>query len=861
MEPDIMISFGSPTWLIPAAVVALIGVIAVVIAARRGHAPQRIRMAAGALKVFGLSLLAMCLIEPVWSGVQPKPHSNLFLALADNSGSLTSGEQADGKTVAEQIAQVAKEQPQPENWQKRLEQDFELHRFAFDRRLRHVSAFDELDWNGGASSLKAALSSIGQRFQGRPLGGIVLLTDGQATDLTTAELQATLKQLGDVPIYPVRFVEPDAMLDLAIQSVSVSQTPFEDSPVSIQCDVAVRGIQHAHDEYEGDLLAVCHLLNDDGETVKTERLPLGTDTSTLPFRLQFRPVATGVAPYRLRVELQAFEGMKEAVLDEATLANNARIVQIDRGSEKQRVLYVCGRPNWEFKFLRRALDEDEQVDLVGMIRVARREAKFDFRGRDAQSSNSIFRGFKNETDEETERYDQPVIVRLNTKDANELRGGFPKKADELFAYDAIILDDIEAGFFKHEQLALIEKFVSERGGGLLMLGGAECFEAGGYNRTPVADALPVYLDKAVYPDNELGLALDLTREGWLQPWVRLRPNEADEKQRLAEMPTFKTLNPSEGIKPGATVLATVSDADGHRWPALVTQKYGHGRVGAMLIGDLWRWQIRRTDEHPDDLAKSWRQTVRWLLADVPGRVSLRSEPAPDIAPEAVRIHVRVTDEDFRSLDNARVAIKVSGPVTGGSFDHDSFQRSALERTDGRSASRESSNSVEHASDEGRDAERPDGRSHAERGNELVESAASARAEIVLDAEASLDEPGVYSAVFVPKEAGAWNFAAEVITSDGDSLPSAETGWVYEPAVEEFQATGINTELLNALASESGGEVIDADELDEFVAGLQSRPMPVMEAWTMPLWDQPLVFLIVLCCLLGEWGLRRSKGLP
>ena len=31
-----------------------------------------------------------------------------------------------------------------------------------------------------------------------------------------------------------------------------------------------------------------------------------------------------------------------------------------------RILYVSGRPNWEFKFLRRALQEEDELDLVGL---------------------------------------------------------------------------------------------------------------------------------------------------------------------------------------------------------------------------------------------------------------------------------------------------------------------------------------------------------------------------------------------------------------------------------------------------------------------------------------------------------------
>ena len=58
----------------------------------------------------------------------------------------------------------------------------------------------------------------------------------------------------------------------------------------------------------------------------------------------------------------------------------------------------------------------------------------------------------------------------------------------------MILDDLEAEFFTRDQMSLLQKFVSERGGGFLMLGGAESFHQGKYEHTPVGEMLPVYLD-------------------------------------------------------------------------------------------------------------------------------------------------------------------------------------------------------------------------------------------------------------------------------------------------------------------------------------------------------------------------------
>ena len=813
------LSFGRTEWIFPAVLVGVLAVYLVWWSSRRAESARKIRVLASLLKVAGMTLLVVCLLEPVWSGFQPKPHANLFLVLADNSQSLTVEPVRTGdRTLAAKVETALNDDQAV--WQTRLEQDFELHRFVFDRRLHSVNDYSGLDWDGEMSSLKSALASVSQRFDGQPVGGVLLFSDGNPTDLNAVNLDTQLESAGDVPpVYPVVFERAESKPDVAIESISISQTPFEDAPVSIQCNVTAASLGEGSEAIRE---VNCQLIDSDGMEIESARMSIDDTETQLPFRFQFRPIKTGVTFYRLQVTglSRGADDEESQPAAESTLANNSRVIQIDRGSRIHRVLYVSGRPNWEFKFLQRSLVEDEQVDLVGMIRVAKREAKFDFRGRDGQTSNAIFRGFKKDGDEETEEYDEPVLVRLNTRDKDELRAGFPKSAEELFQFDALVLDDIEVAFFNQDQLDLISRFVSERGGGLLMLGGQETFHAGDYDRSPVADVLPVYLDRAIYPEGDIQLKLMLTREGWLQPWARLRSNESDERKRLRETPGFKTLNAVRGIKPGASVLARVTDGSANTWPALVTQKFGRGRSAALLIGDLWRWQIRRVEGHPDDLAKSWRQTVRWLVADVPGRVELSAQSAVDVAPEAARLVVRVTDQEFGPLDNARVRVRVTGPI-----DLDDQSEAA----------------------EGEDATQGTDRAELE--------------EVILDMESSVDQPGIYSTVFVPAEAGAYRLVSEVVDGNGEKLSPAQAGWVHAPLVEEFQSTGVDQSLLKMLAEKTRGEVVPARELDEFVSRLSSRPMPVMTAWTMPLWDQPIVFLIVLGCLLGEWGLRRSKGLP
>src|SRR5439155_18447961 len=397
-----------------------------------------------------------------------------------------------------------------------------------------------------------------------------------------------------------------------------SQTVIEDAPVAIQPDVLANG-------YSGAPL-VAQVLDGDGKKVAEQTQRAARDGEATQFRLQLRPEKSGVAFYRLRVaakdQLRQFE--RPETTTEATLANNGRVLAVDRGQGPYRILYVAGRPNWEYKFLHRAVEEDDQIELVGLIRIAKREPKFEFRGRAGESSNPLYRGFGNQSKDEIERYDQPVLRPLNTRDQFELRGGFPKTAEELYAYEAVVLDDLEAQFFTADQMSLLQKFVSERGGGLLMLGGAESFQQGKYARTPVGDMLPVYLEQAIEAAPTSDLRLSLTPEGLVQPWARLRDNENDEKSRRTAMVPFQILNPVRGIKPGASTIANVTDPRGNVYPAIVVQRFGRGRTGAVMVGDIWRWGIHDKDAHAD-MDKTWRQMMRWLVADVPQRIEFQAE--------------------------------------------------------------------------------------------------------------------------------------------------------------------------------------------------------------------------------------------
>ena len=255
------------------------------------------------------------------------------------------------------------------------------------------------------------------------------------------------------------------------------------------------------------------------------------------------------------------------------------------------------------------------------------------------------------------------------------------------------------------------------------------------------------------------------------------------------MPDFKTVNRIERIKPGASVLAQVTSADGTESPALVVQQFGRGRTAAMLVGDLWRWNLRRPDPAESDLDKSWRQTVRWLVSDVPGRVEVETRREIGHAVPTVQISVRARDKQFELLDNASVTLRV---------------------------------------------ETPDKR--------LIE----------LIVEAGDAASGRYEATFAAR-AGSQPGTVSVTAPDGSEVGRRETGWSVEPQTEEFRTLSVNRALLDKIAQETEGEVISPDGLDEFVAGLPNRKIPIVETKPFELWHRWEVLFAAMSCFVVECG--------
>ncbi|MCA8996175.1 MAG: hypothetical protein KDA80_04300 [Planctomycetaceae bacterium] len=789
------IVFHSPEWTaVLITVLILFAALTIVstLFSSKGTLPWRMGLAS--VKIAAGALLTICLVDPQWASQRMKPGENIIVMLADQSSSMSikdspDASQSRGEIFQKELADLESE------WQTRLAQDFDVRRYRFDTSLAQTSDYKMMDFTGRSSNLWHSLKTLADRYHAprndrdpeHRLAGVLLFSDGNLTD----EPESSEIPIG-VPIYPVAIDQQHAAGDLSIGNVSVAETNFEDSPITIGAD-----IRRTRD-LSGPVTVVLEPVDGTEESERqTKTIPLSNVVQNI--RFQVKPLKTGPIFYRLRA---FFEGQEDLLdtpdkIEEATTVNNEQFAVANRDAQPHRLLYVGGRPNWEHKFLSRAMEDDRLLQLVSLVRIARKEAKFDFRGRVGDDNNSLFRGFNDGADDGTENYDEPVLIRLNTRDELELSQGFPQTKAELYQYDALILDDVEAAFLTRDQMSLVDKYVSERGGGLVMLGGRDSFHHGGWDKTPIGDAIPVYIDRPGVPNPEEMFAWELTREGWLEDWMRLRETEGPERTRIAEMPPFAIASPVGGVKPGARILAALNDGTGRTLPALVTQQYGRGRTAALLLGDFWKWSLKQEDKTEEDPGKFWRQFIRWLLADVPRRTEVTTESFHLGGVPATQIKVRVRDQEFQPFEGIGVNVAV---------------------------------------------QQPDG--------QVIE----------LDAQPSLEEAGLFEAVHVSRQNGMYTATVSTPGDERTPAETLKVGWVSSPSAQEFERTAWDRDTLERLARETGGEVVAIDELNTFVSSLPTRKLPVMETQTSPLWHRPWLLGAVILLLAVEWGLRRMRGM-
>lgn len=554
-----------------------------------------------ALQSLLVALLLLILWQPALQVSEPQPADNQLALVFDTSGSmLHAGNGASRLSTA--LAAL-----QRSAFVEQLESHFDIRLWSLSDALAPVSSIDELPSSADgkpASRLTTGLNDLLSSAGRDQLAGLVLVSDGAATDSTDVRELRALAATG-VPLYSVGSVGENLGIDAMIRSVEMPQVVLQHSQV--------RAVVEIQSSQAGSFrLRVLQ-----GDSLKySETLSLASDTgdgsATLTgyFAIQFDSGEPGVHP--VTFELTELDG------DELRANNVARrVLQVT--AEPLKVLYLEGQPRWEYKFIRRALADLGQIELVSVLHT---------------SANKFYR--------------------QGVSSDSQLASGFPADRPELFAYDVVIIGSLEAAMLGDQQQRDLLDFVRQRGAALLMLGGESGLGAGGWSHTALAEALPVGLDVERGKRVARRTAALPTASGRSLNWFG--PESAGHWDTLPELADYQFVGP---VRPGANVLLQI-DAGPDRIPLLSWQRYGQGVTAVLATSGTWRWRMQLPLED-DRHEQFWQSLLSELGASV-----MRRAGFSDLQPiyrdtRRVELQFDLRNENFEPENESEIVVDVTSP--------------------------------------------------------------------------------------------------------------------------------------------------------------------------------------------------------
>lgn len=644
----------------------------------------------------------------------------------------------------------------------------------------------------------------------RQILGVVLITDGRHTVRgvkspaeiaermrpETRERAASAKPDDEkrkhIPVFPIALGARKAPPDVAIAGVETNpKTVFKDMDVAVETKVKVSGLPRQDLTIE---------LQRQGKPPLTEVIKHdGTDRY---YDVRFSLKMEEMGEHMLRVVAKPVEG-------EVRKDNNSQPVYVNVADDKAKVLVVDGEPRWEFHYLWSALLRDPQMKVESIV------------------------------------FSQPRLGRIpedELEKVNNPKLQWPADPDALASYDCIVLGDVSAQQMPLAERVRLEKYVSDRGGTLVILAGKGAMPIGFRDlpgkpaarpgdkeeSDPILKLLPIDQPRVIKPFD--GFPLTFTHQGRLTKFMEMDAAPQQNAKIWTELPKHYW-----GVigkaKPGAQVLAYVAGAGGadaepeapdaepgRNQALIVRQNYGFGRVLYVGLDSTWRWRYKTGDTYHH---RFWSQVIHWAAADKPL--------------VAGNDHVRFGTRD---------------PVYRQGSEIDLVARLA----DGEKplpADALAGARVIKLSDDPKGPEEP---------SALVPLKRKEAQPRILDGKVPpYLTPGKYAIeLAIPELAGKLDGPPG---TDGKSQKLRATFTVLPGTSEEALELGTNYPLLEEIATKSGGKLLTPETATEVVELLNKRTGTIERHPQHRLWEEWGTLVLFLVLLSVEWVARKLAGLP
>jgi uncharacterized membrane protein len=585
-----------PVWLMVVAMV--LSAIALAFLLRRAGVARSRAITLWSLQAATVILLLLLLWEPAISITTLRPQQNIVAVLVDTSQSM--GLKDSGPARLEQAKRLLESRLLPD-----LRQRYQVRLYSMGETLNRLSQSQQLQPAAPATRINAALHQIADEAGTLPIGAIAVLTDGaDTTGGIDAETMAELHRRR-LPVNAIGFGRESISRDLELESFDITPKALTGSRV----DASIRLRQSG---FAGQDTKIS--VTSGGQVLASRAITL----ADAPEQIEHLDFSAG------KEGIKNLEATVEPLDAEVNKKNNRLTSVMHIDGKKRRILYVEGEPRWEYKFLRRAVEDDPAITVISMLRTT-----------------------------------QNKIYRQGISAPSELADGFPLKPEELFGYDGLVLGSVEAGFFNAAQQAAMRDFVDRRGAGILFLGGRSSLADGGYNAQPFAELLPVNLPHASSTFQRKFVAAELTAEGKRSLLCRIEDDPEKSAEHWDVLPYLADYQDAGAPKPGAVVLANV-DVAGRKLPLLVTENYGAGRTGVFATGGSWRWRMQQP---VGDVSQQtfWRQLLRWTVEGTPTRVTAVTSLRQLEDEGGINLRANVKDALYSPLTGAQVQAVITNP--------------------------------------------------------------------------------------------------------------------------------------------------------------------------------------------------------
>ncbi len=488
---------------------------------------------------------------------------------------------------------------------------------------------------GAQSRIGDAIRSVLMEHDPSTLAGIVVMTDGQNNGGAEASVAVAAARRSEVALYPVGVGSSEAPTNVRVVDLDAPKRVYPSDKFAITAVLQASGARPIRVEVQ--LLDGLDSTADNtgtnpsdapGEVVDSQSVEVASDGTLTGIRFELEPESVGRRRLAIRVVAPAEDRNKD---------DDMRDARYEVVSRKLRVLTVAGGPMREYQFVRNLLFRDQSIELDTWLQTG-----------------------------------QPGI----SQDADRLLDAFPKTAEELFDYDAIIMFDPNWTALTADQLQMLDRWLAQQAGGMILVAGPVYHPQWSRLRTDPR----VSIISGFFPVNlsTRGPLLDGGRQGGQNAWPLQFTPEARRAEFLwiSEDPqrSFDAWEESGGVydfvgvksaKPASKVYAYFSDptteVGGSSPVYMASQFYGAGRVYFQGSGEMWR--LRGVSDALFD--SYWTKLVRFvsegrLLRDS-NRGLLLVDNSRAMVGDTIAVRAVLTDEQFEPLDVAEVPAKLLAP--------------------------------------------------------------------------------------------------------------------------------------------------------------------------------------------------------